>query len=124
MLMRPARSTLRATVGAVGAGSPSPAASGSIDLGRDPLEELEAPDRRHVADPLVFTLEVVVGHPGVQLGLSLLDRAEPTTVEQLRAHRLAQPLDLAGGGGRVGGGEEVADAVSQADAIERHGGGG
>jgi hypothetical protein len=49
---------------------------------------------------------VVVRHPGVQGGLGLLDRVEQVPVEELAAHRLVQPLELAGGGRRVRRGEQ------------------
>jgi hypothetical protein len=63
---------------------------------------------------------VVVRHPGVQGGLGLLDGVEQLPVEELAAHRLVQPFDLAGGGGRVRRRQQVADAVVVADPVKQH----
>jgi hypothetical protein len=73
-----------------------------------------------VADALVGPGGVVVHHPGVQSLLGLLDGVEQLSVEELAAHRLVQPLDLAGGGRRVGRRQQVADAVVVAEAVEQH----
>jgi hypothetical protein len=122
MLMRPARSTLRPTVRLSEHGVPLDRSIRIDDLGGGPRHELEAPDRWDVPDPLVLPLEVVVGDPSVERCLRVLDRSGPPPREKLGAHRLVQPLDLASGGRRVRGGEDMADAVSQADPVERHGG--
>jgi hypothetical protein len=90
------------------------------DLDMAPIGELEAADRGHVADPLVLPVVVVVPHPPVECLLGLLHRGEGGSSEELLAHRLVQPLDLPRGGRRVGGGEEVADPVVQADPVEQH----
>ena len=64
------------------------------------IDELEATDRRDVADRLMLALGVVGRDPGVELGLSVLDRGERASFdEEFLSHRLVQPLDLAGGRG-------------------------
>lgn len=90
------------------------------DLKGRPFLELEASDRRDVTDSLVLSVVVVVGNPRIQGRLCLLDRVEAVLREELLAHGLVQPFDLAGGGRRVGGGEDVLDAVVQTDAVEQH----
>src|SRR5712692_13354 len=62
MLIRPARSTLRPTVCGARWGRLLGVGIGVEDLGRDPLEELEASDRRHVADrPSALAIGAEVG---------------------------------------------------------------
>ena len=89
--------------------------------GREPLAgQLEAPNRGDHADPLVGTLGVVVGDPGVQGGLRLLRLAKTLPGEQFGAQRLVEALDLAGGRRAARRGEQVADAVLAAEAVEEH----
>ncbi len=82
--------------------------------------EGEPVGRRPVADALVGPGGVVVRHPGVQGGLGLLDRVEGVQLEELAAHGLVQPLDLAGGGRRVRRRQQMADAVVVADPVKQH----
>ncbi len=67
-------------------------------------------------------LGVVVVHPGVQRGLSLGHGGEGPVVgaHPLGPQCLVEPLHLAGGGGRVRGGEQVADAVVGTDPVKGH----
>ena len=60
-------------------------------------------------------------HPGVELGLGLLEAREPPALQQLLADRLVQALDLAGRCGRVRRGEQVADPVVHTDPVEGDG---
>jgi hypothetical protein len=92
------------------------------DLKRPLVGELEASDRCDVAEGLMFSVVVVVGHPLVQCCLCLLDGPEAPLGKELLAHRLVEALDLAGRRRRVGGGEDVLDAVVHTDAVEGHGG--
>jgi hypothetical protein len=63
---------------------------------------------------------VVVGHPGVDRGLGLIEIGEDLAVEKLAAQRLVEPLDLARRRRRPRRGEQVLDAVLPADPIEEH----
>jgi len=67
-----------------------------LDL--DLLHELEAPGGWHVPDRLVLALAVIAGDPGIELGLSRLERGEGPVGQELTAQALVEPLDLAGGG--------------------------
>jgi hypothetical protein len=87
---------------------------------RRPGGQLEASHGSDVTDALVLTLGVVVLHPEIERGLGGLDGVETPQVEELLAHGAVQPFDLAGGGRRVGGSQEVANAVVLADAVEEH----
>src|SRR5665647_1248947 len=82
--------------------------------------EGEALRRRGHADALVGTLGVVVGDPLVELGLRLRERGEDAAAKELAAQRLVEALNLAGGGRAARRGEQVADAVLAADAVEEH----
>lgn len=69
--------------------------------------------------PWMPTHGVVVDHPGVQRGLGRFQRREHAVGEELAAYGLVEPLDLAGGGGRMRRGQQVTDAVIVTDAVER-----
>jgi hypothetical protein len=62
-------------------------------LGSRGRGELEAADRRDVADRLVLTLGVVPADPRIQLGLGLLEAREPPVGEQFLADRLVEWTD-------------------------------
>ena len=68
---------------------------GAIDGDRRQGEALGG--GRHL-ERLVRAHGVVVGHPGVELGLDLGDRAEGPVGEELLAQALVEPFDLAGRG--------------------------
>ena len=64
---------------------------------------------------------VVFLPPLIDCGLGFLDRGErPGVVEEFVLQGLMPAFDLAGGGGRVGLGEQLADAVAAADPLEQH----
>src|SRR3989304_666070 len=84
-----------------------PARSGD----RSPRWAPAAPARiagRPVADALVLPLRVIAGDPRIELRLGLLDRGEGALGKELLSDGLVQPLDLAGGGRRVRGRQDVA----------------
>src|SRR5918999_318089 len=110
MLMRPARSTRRPTTFFLGC-APSWGATSPSITSRDATLQLEASDRRHVAERLVLPLVVVVDHPDVQGALHVFDRVEGVLGEEALAKRPVETLHLACCGRRIGGGEEVADPV-------------
>jgi hypothetical protein len=64
--------------------------------------------------------EVVVGHPGIQDLLGVVERVEAAAGQQLGSQGLVEPLDLAGGGGGTDPGEQVGDPLLAADAVEQH----
>ena len=65
-------------------------------------------------------LVVVLLPPLIDRFLGFLDRGErPGVVEELVLQGLMPAFDLARGGGRVGPGEQLADAVATADALEQ-----
>ena len=57
--------------------------------------QLEAPDRWHVTDALVFSIGVVAVDPFIQSRLSGLDGVERVQLEELLAHGAMEALDLA-----------------------------
>jgi hypothetical protein len=65
------------------------------NLERCRSRQLEAADRRDVAEALVLALVVVVGDPGIEGSLHVIDRIEARVREGLLSHRLVQALDLA-----------------------------
>src|SRR5947208_11766406 len=56
--------------------------------------QAEALRRRGHLERLVGTRGVVVGDPGIELGLGALDRGEAPVYEELLAEALVEPLDL------------------------------
>src|SRR5262249_14751541 len=85
-----------------GAGQPEPFDGGSVTEG------------------LVVALGVVFLDPGVQTSLGFVDGGEGVEVAELAQHRLVEPVHPACRGRRVGGGQQVTDAVVVADPVERH----
>ena len=63
---------------------------------------------------------VVVGHPGVELGLGSSEVGEHPAGQELGAQGAVETLDLAGRGRRAGRGEPMGDAVLPADLVEQH----
>lgn len=86
------------------------------------LAQLEAAQRWHVTDRLMVAVGVVGLDPCIEGVLCVVDRLEAMLSEEVLAQRAMQSLDLPGRGRRVRGGEDVLDAVVQADAVEQHGG--
>ncbi len=90
------------------------------------MMDLSASANRSAGRPpaarLVRALGVVLAHPPVQRGLQLGDRREHPVLngEELPPHRFVQPFHLPGRGRRVRRGQQVADAVVGADAVEHH----
>src|SRR5665809_143123 len=82
------------------------------------LKAETARGRRHL-ERLVRPLGVVVGDPGIELGLGGLVRAEREVGQELPAKALVEPLDLAGGGRSADGSVAVRDAVLAADPVEQ-----
>ena len=83
--------------------------------------QLEALDRSDHADALVGALGVVVGDPGIELGLGLLLVEAKTRPARNSARSGAvEALDLAGGGRAEGRRQQVAGCRAAADAVEEH----
>ena len=122
--MRPARSARRPRCGPLVGGASNRRREDRRSSAATRSEELEAPDRGHVANRLMLPSRGCsrTTHRSSSACASAIE-AEAPAIEQFPAHRLVQPLDLARGGRRVRGGQEVADPVAQADPVEGHGSG-
>src|SRR5438105_11699418 len=76
--------------------------------------------RRAVAQRLMWSLRVVVGHPLIERLLCRLQIPEHLPGVELDSEGAVEALDLAGGGRRGRLGEDVVDAILPADAVEQH----
>lgn len=67
-------------------------------------------------------LAVVVGDPGIERGLQLLDRGVAAVMvsQELRPHRLVPPFNPPGRGLRLGCGQQVSDSVLGAEPVEQN----
>ena len=74
---------------------------------------------RH-AQRLMWTAGVVVDHPLVELGLRMRQVHERAVGAELGAQRPVETLDLPGGRGRAGLGQQMLDPVLAADPVEQH----
>src|SRR5437899_2278251 len=73
-----------------------------------------------VAECLMWSLRVVVGHPLIERLLCRLQIPEHLPGVELDSEGAVEALDLAGGGRRGRLGEDVVDAILPADAVELH----
>ena len=81
----------------------------------------EALGRRSIAQALVLSGRVVLGHPDVDGALGVLEGVEDLAAQALLLQGLVEPLDLARRRGRTRGGEQMADPVLRTDPVEQHG---
>ncbi len=98
---------------------------GLVEIGRilAGAGQTEPLDWGDVTDALMRAERVVLDHPGVERCLGLGERGEAVVVgcEELGSQGAMEPLDLAGRGRRVRGGQQVPDPVFVADPVEQHG---
>ena len=101
---------------------PSPERSVSaaeMSGGRPALVPVNRPGRRGHGERRVRPLGVVALHPPVELALGRFQIGEHPPQQELLAKGPVEPLDLAGGGGAPGSGQQMVDPVLPADPIEQ-----
>src|SRR4029077_1442447 len=84
------------------------------------MARVEAALRREVAQRLVWTLRVVVGHPLIERLLCCLQSLEHLPSVELHPEGAVEAFDLAGCGRRAWFGEDVVDPVFPANSVEQH----
>ena len=106
--------------------STAPTARSAPSPGPEPVLRVEhvrvALGGRTITQRLVRSLGVVFGHPFVERALEFLDSGvHPIVVDQeVPSDGPVEALDFARRGGRIGSGEQMADAVVGTDPVEKH----